>query len=98
MNGEQFFEKFELIADAPNAVANMRELVLELAVQGKLVRQDPGDRPAEELLRQIELIRRRTGKTATGRKLEVQPPIESDDFPFELPLGWAWCAMPCRAG
>ena len=49
MNNEWFFEKFALIADAPGAVDRMRELVLELAVQGKLVPQDPSDEPAEKL-------------------------------------------------
>ena len=41
MKLETFFEKFDQFADAPDAVAKMRELVLELAVQGKLVAQDP---------------------------------------------------------
>jgi type I restriction enzyme S subunit len=43
MNLETFFEKFDLFADCPNAVQKMRELILELAVQGKLVEQDEGD-------------------------------------------------------
>jgi len=42
MNLETFFEKFDLFADCPNAVQKMRELILELAVQGKLVEQDEG--------------------------------------------------------
>ena len=41
MKLETFFEKFDLFADAPNAVAKMRELVLQLAVQGKLCAADP---------------------------------------------------------
>lgn len=47
MKLETFFEKFEMFADAPNAVAKMRELVLTLAVQGKLVPQEPNDELAE---------------------------------------------------
>lgn len=43
MTKETFFEKFDTFADAPDAVAKMRELVLELAVQGKLVDQKPDD-------------------------------------------------------
>ena len=43
MNLETFFEKFELFADAPDAVAKMRELVLQLAIQGGLVDQRPED-------------------------------------------------------
>jgi type I restriction enzyme S subunit len=93
MKLETFFEKFDQFADAPGAVAKMRELVLELAVQGKLVGQDPKDDSADELLRQIELTRSRTGKTANGRKLERLPPVEPDDSPFEIPHGWAWCPL-----
>ena len=40
-----FFEKFELFADAPYAVAKMRELVLELALQGELVPNSPEEDP-----------------------------------------------------
>lgn len=46
MNLETFFEKFELLADAPDAVARLRELVLQLAVSGSLVKQNPKDVPA----------------------------------------------------
>ena len=46
MKLETFFEKFELFADAPNAVGKMRELVLELAIQGLLVEQDSKEVPA----------------------------------------------------
>jgi type I restriction enzyme S subunit len=49
MNNDWFFEKFALIADAPGAVAKMRGLILQLAVHGKLVPQDPSDEPAEKL-------------------------------------------------
>lgn len=45
MKLEAFFEKFELIADAPNAVARMRELLIHLAVNGKLVPNDPKEDP-----------------------------------------------------
>jgi type I restriction enzyme S subunit len=53
MKLETFFEKFDQFADAPDAVAKMRELVLELAVQGKLVEQKPTEGDGHALLRQI---------------------------------------------
>ncbi len=53
MKLETFFEKFDQFADAPNSVVKMRELVLKLAVQGKLVDQLPSDEPATKLLGRI---------------------------------------------
>ena len=55
MRLETFFEKFELFAEAPGAVAKMRELVLELAVRGNLVRQIPAEGDGEALLNQIRM-------------------------------------------
>lgn len=69
MNLEIFFEKFNLFADAPDAVAKMRELVLALAVQGKLVEQDASDEPAKELIAKIMEQRQRDSmqkKNGTG--------------------------------
>lgn len=49
MKLERFFEKFELFADAPNAVVKMREVILDLAVRGDLVEQNPDDTRPEML-------------------------------------------------
>src|SRR5882672_1970610 len=51
MNLETFFEKFDQLADAPDAVEKMRELVLQLAVCGKLVEQNPSEISALECIR-----------------------------------------------
>ena len=56
MTLETFFEKFDQFADAPNAVAKMGELVMHLAIQGKLVSQEASDEPAATLLSIIETL------------------------------------------
>ena len=49
MNSETFVESFGHIADAPGGVDKLRGIVLDLAVDGRLVCQDPSDEPASEL-------------------------------------------------
>ena len=86
MNLETFFDKFDLFADAPNAVAKMRELILRLAMQGKLVCQSPRDEPADGLV--LELKAEVSDKN--GRRTVPLPPIAPDEIPFKLPAGWVW--------
>jgi type I restriction enzyme, S subunit len=53
MDLQLFFDNFEIIAAAPNGVKRLQELILQLAVRGKLVAQDAADEPAGRLLEQI---------------------------------------------
>jgi type I restriction enzyme S subunit len=90
MNLETFFEKFELFADAPDAVGKMRELVLELAVRGKLACQDAGDEPADRLLQR--LIAFKSANPLEGRRgKSKQAGSEIPGFgsaSSDLPSGW----------
>lgn len=91
MTVETFFANFGHLADAPNGVQKLRELILQLAVQGKLVPQDPSDEPASVLLEKIaaekeKLIKK--GRIKKGRKLS-----ELDGEPYALPIGWQWARL-----
>lgn len=82
MKLETFFEKFDQFADAPEAVAKIRELVLELAVQGKLVApsQKPDKHPAWVAFR----------KEISERVYSYDP---GPPPPFEIPDHWEWCVL-----
>ena len=60
-------EHLDLIATAPDGIQKLRGLILELAVRGKLVPQDPNDEPASELLKRIA---EGTGAAGGGRNLQ----------------------------
>jgi len=54
MNAERLLQHFDRISEAPDAIPRLRQFILDLAVRGKLVEQDPNDEPAAELLKRIE--------------------------------------------
>ncbi len=71
-------------------VKKLRELILELAVRGKLVPQDPNDEPASELLKRIQAEKAK--QIAVGKLKKEKPlaPIAEEEKLFELPIGWGW--------
>lgn len=77
-------------ANSVYGIKKLRELILELAVRGKLVPQDPNDEPANILLEKI--FAHKSELTLVGRqKKETQsPPIKEDEKRFTLPSGWEW--------
>ncbi|GAB4180297.1 MAG: restriction endonuclease subunit S [Coleofasciculaceae cyanobacterium] len=93
MKIEPFFEQFELLTDAPNGVQKLRELILQLAVQGKLVPQNPDDEPASVLLERIEEEKKRLVQEGKIKKSTNILPIKTNEVPFELPRGWEWVRL-----
>jgi len=79
-----------LLATAPGGVARLRELILTLAVQGKLVPQDPSDEPASELLRKIRVEKDRLIAAGKIKRDKPLAGIAEEERPFGLPQGWEW--------
>ena len=93
MNNTLLLQKFDLLATAPGGVAKLRELILTLAVQGKLVQQDPADEPASELLKRIRAEKDRLIAEGKIKRDKPLAPIGEDEQPFELPKGWEWVRL-----
>lgn len=90
---ELFFKNFELLADAPNGIQKLRELILQLAVQGKLVTQDPNDEPAFILLKKIKAEKEKLIKEGKLQRQKPLPLIDPDEVPYEFPKGWEWVRL-----
>jgi type I restriction enzyme S subunit len=86
---------FDIAFAAPNGIKMLRELVLTLAMQGKLVPQDPSDQPASALLKEIDAEKRQLlnhGKNKAGLSEDISS-IKSEEMPYELPEGWMWVRL-----
>ena len=93
MNAETFCEHFATFADAPNGIAKLRELILQLAVQGKLVTQDVTDEPATALADRIGAERTRRIKAGELRDSADERGIDESILPFALPPTWKWVQL-----
>ncbi len=85
-------EHLPLLATAPEGIQKLRGLILELAVRGKLVPQDPNDEPASELLKRIAKERARLEAAGVCKKSKAQA-VRTEEQPFEAPHGWAWVRL-----
>lgn len=92
MNSERLLRQYERIADAPDAIARLRRFVLDLAVRGKLIPQDPRDEPASELLKRIVAEKVRLMKAGEIKKEKPLAPVD-EEVNFEVPPTWQWTRL-----
>lgn len=71
-------------------IKKLRELILELAVRGKLLPQNPNDEPASVLLERIAREKARLIKEGVIKNEKSLPPISNEEIPFDIPGGWIW--------
>ncbi|MGL5878593.1 MAG: restriction endonuclease subunit S, partial [Xenococcaceae cyanobacterium] len=84
---------FETAFAAPDGIKRLRELILTLAMQGKLVPQNPKDRSASELLKDIEAEKKRLIKEGKIKKSKPLPEITPEEIPYNLPGSWEWVRL-----
>lgn len=82
---------FDTLYYTPKAIDNLKKNILNEAVRGRLVPQNPNDEPAFELLKKIEAEKERLYEEGEIRKPKKLPPVKEDEIPFEIPESWEWC-------
>ena len=92
-NWARISEHFDTLFTTEQSIDALKQTILQLAVMGKLVRQDPTDEPASVLLEKIAAEKAQLIKDKKIKKEKPLPPISDDEKPFELPKGWEWCRL-----
>lgn len=86
-------QHFDTAFAAPDGIKKLREFILTLAMQGKLVPQDPNDPPASQLLKEIEVEKKRLVKVGETKEAKPLTDIKIDEMPYVLPRMWAWARL-----
>jgi type I restriction enzyme S subunit len=75
-------------------LSTLNQAILQEAVQGKLVKQNPAEEPAGELLKRIKEEKAALQKTqGKGKSEKPLPPVKPEEIPFEIPGSWVWCRL-----
>ncbi|WP_413493514.1 restriction endonuclease subunit S [Shewanella baltica] len=86
-------EHFDTLFTTAASIDTLKQTILQLAVMGKLVKQNPNDEPAAKLLERIAKEKVQQIKEGKIKKQKPLPAITDEEKPFELPNGWEWCRV-----
>jgi type I restriction enzyme S subunit len=92
-NWQRIATHFDVLLDRPEAVDAFEQIILQLAVRGLLVPQDPTDEPASVLLQKIRTEKDHLIAQGKIKRDKPLPPITDEEKPFELPQGWEWVRL-----
>src|SRR5208282_4820599 len=93
MNAELFLRHFDRISDGPDAIPHLRRFVLDLAVRGMLLEQDPTDESASDLIKRIKVKKASIIKGSAVRKEKQSPLRAENEIPFTIPPTWSWSQL-----
>ena len=87
---QRIVEHFDTLFTTEHSIDQLKQIILQLAVMGKLVPQDPNDDPANKLLKKIAIEKENLIKEKKIKKQRVHLPISDEEKLFNLPVGWEW--------
>jgi len=84
---------FDLLYSIPETIPKLRQAILQLAVQGKLVRQDPNDEPASLLLEKIKVKKEKLIQDKKLKETPLLPAITQNEIEYTIPNTWCWARL-----
>lgn len=86
-------QHFDTAFAAPDGIKKLRELILTMAMQGKLVPQAQNDSPASKLLKEIETGKKQLIKKGKIKAPKPLPQVTAEEIPYAVPHGWEWVRL-----
>ena len=90
---QRISEHFDVLFTTEDSIDQLKQTILQLAVMGKLVKQDPNDEPASKLLERIAAEKEQLIKDKKIKKQKPFSTIIDEEKPLELPHGWKWARL-----
>jgi type I restriction enzyme, S subunit len=87
---ERIKQNFDTLFTTEGSIEALKHALLQLAVMGKLVPQNPNDEPVSELLKRVKADKERLVRNGLLKKTAVAIPISDEEIPYRLPTTWEW--------
>jgi len=84
---------FDTLFTTEQSIDKLKQTILQLAVMGRLVEQDAGGEPAEDMLGQLAELKQELIAQGLLKKERKSQPVDSEDAPYEIPESWSWCSL-----
>ncbi|WP_337077698.1 restriction endonuclease subunit S [Acinetobacter pittii] len=92
-NWQRISKNFDLLFTTEYSIDQLKQTILQLAVMGKLLKQDPNDEPVSELLEQIAEEKAKLVKEGKIKKSKPLLEISNEEKPYEIPHNWIWTRL-----
>lgn len=89
----KLYKHFDDLFTTEDSIDQLKQTILQLAVMGKLVPQNPNDEPASELLKRIAKEKERLVEEGVIKKEKALPDIQDSEIPFKVPSSWAFARL-----
>ncbi|WP_071516115.1 restriction endonuclease subunit S [Geitlerinema sp. PCC 9228] len=93
MDLKTLWENFDVIAEAENGIQQLRNLILDLAIRGKLTSRNYNDSSAIQIIKNIQSLKEHLYHHKKIRRQKPLAPIEKDEQKFEIPSAWEWVRL-----
>ena len=91
---DEYAESYNRLQKIDNEFEDkLKQSVLQYAMEGKLIKQDPNDEPASELIKKIETEKAELIKEGKIKKSKKLPAVTDDEKPFDIPDSWEWVRL-----
>lgn len=90
---ERIAEHFDTLFTTEDSIDQLKQTILQLAVMGKLVPQDPSDEPAIDLLKKLETAKTNLIESGFLKKQKAAPQITNKEKPYLVPDNWLWVRL-----
>ena len=90
---QRIADHFDTLFTTEQSIDHLKQTILQLAVMGKLVPQDPDDEPASVLLEKIAEGKKRLIQEGKIKRQKNTPTISGDEKLYEIPMGWEWIRL-----